>query len=78
MIPTTGTRNNIMIHARVAEGFFLSRKIIVSAMIILNRKSPMIKNDMSRNVKENMTKLKSVHPVFLPKRTEVMHRRTFL
>jgi hypothetical protein len=37
-----------MIHARVAEGFFLSRNIIVSAMIKLIRKSPVINSDISK------------------------------
>ena len=54
MIPTTGTRNSIMIHARVAEGFFLSRNMIVNAMTKLTRKSPVIKDDIFNNVRENI------------------------
>ena len=54
MIPAAGTRNKIMIQARVAEGFFLSKNIIVRAMIKLIRKSPVINADISKNAKENI------------------------
>jgi hypothetical protein len=43
-----------MIQARVAEGFFLSRKMIVRAITKFTRKSPVINTDILINVRENI------------------------